>query len=230
MLSTKNITENSSSKTLTPGVHVVRINSIELVPGFQAGAYRVQLNVEGPDLGPDFEGFFIDPNNQNLGRYKGQIGRVNLSRYEYADAVTKTGIQVYRDRSILRDLAKLAGALNIRQELDEIQADTIEEYMNKAASLFAGKKLKMVIAGKQYEKNGYIQYNLFIPRTNGNETAYVREGGDETNLINFDPNVHIIKLQQQSQSVDSFEPAPFDLNSEPFPTNGTTNALSDFMV
>src|SRR5690606_1776958 len=118
----------SVSKTLTPGLLTVKINSITLTPGYQANSYRVHLNIVGPDQGSDFEGFFIDPTNPSMGRHKGQVGRVKLSAYDYADGVTKTGIEVSRDQSILRDLVRLATALNKRAQLDEITANSIEEF------------------------------------------------------------------------------------------------------
>jgi len=212
MLSTKNIAETVNvAKTLTPGAQSVRLNSISFMPGFNAGSLRVHLNVEGPDMGPDFEGFFIDPNNQNLGRYKGQVGRIRLSPFDYESGVTPTGVKIDRDQSILRDLVKLASALNKREQLDTIEADTIEDFIGKASVLLSGREYFNVVAGgKQYEKGGYTQFDLFIPRSKdgklGFESASVAP--EESKLMEFDPSKHITgkPAAAPAQTVDSFEP------------------------
>ena len=73
-------------KLIQPGNVVCKINSLELEPfKFKQGGYHLILNLEGPDLGKDFEGFFVDKNNESLGRHKGQVGQVKAGEWAFAD-------------------------------------------------------------------------------------------------------------------------------------------------
>ena len=88
-------------KTITPGNHVLKINSIELEDfKFIDNAYHLMLHVETAPI-EGFEGFMIDKDDESKGRYAGQIGRVKASQYAFADGETKSGIKIQRDRSIL---------------------------------------------------------------------------------------------------------------------------------
>ena len=72
-------------KTLQPGNQVCQIYSVELKPStFKEGGYDLLLNMVGPDLGDEFQGFFIDKNNESLGRHKGQVGRVKATEWLFA--------------------------------------------------------------------------------------------------------------------------------------------------
>ena len=81
----------SPKKTLSPGEHTVKINSIGLESvSYKAGAYHLILNVEGPDMGSEFEGFLVDKDKPTGPRYKGQIGKVKFGFYPFSDGETKT--------------------------------------------------------------------------------------------------------------------------------------------
>ena len=216
MLSTKSVVEVSSkSKTLTPGLHKVKINNITLQPTpYDQTQYNVNLNVEGEDLGENFEGFLSDPANPSSPRYKGQIGRVGLSQYAYKDAVLKTGTEISRDQSILRALNGLAKALNKKDQLDTIEANSIEEFVEEADKVLSGPTyINMVIAGKAYEnKQGYTAYNLFVAAAKDGKYGYEQDGVKDSKLVEFNPNVHIVGLKPKE--VESFTPAaekPFEL-------------------
>ena len=123
------------SKTLLPGNLSCKINGIELKPfSFKPGGYHLIIHLEGPNMGTDFEGFFIDKNDESKGRYQGQIGQVRVSEWAYADGETKTGIAIVRDNEILKAIKGLAIALGAHEQLKTFEAkynnlDTIEEYV-----------------------------------------------------------------------------------------------------
>lgn len=210
MLSTKDIQETSRvPKTLIPGLQKVKINSITLGPGYDQGSYYVHLNVEGPDMGPDFEGFFKDAATKSGPRYAGQIGRVRLYPFAYKDGETKTGIPVSRDQSILRGLVGLSNALGKRELVDAIQANTIEDFVAQASRVLSGPTMiNMVLGGKTYEKNGYTQYDLFIPIDKTGKVGYELPTVDpaKSKLMTYDPSVHIVG-SKPATPVESFEPA-----------------------
>lgn len=210
MLSTANIVETSRvPKTLVPGEQLVKINSITLGAGYEAGSYNVYLNVEGPNMGPDFEGFFKDAQAKSGPRYAGQIGRVRLYPFAYKDGVTKSGIQVDRDQSILKGLVGLASPLGKRDKIDAIKASTIEDFVAQASDVLAGPApIRMVIGGKTYEKGGYTQYDLFIPIDKTGKVGFELKDTDpaKSKLMAYDAATHIVG-GKAAAPVASFEPA-----------------------
>jgi hypothetical protein len=73
------------AKTIAPGNHVLKINSVELEDfRFIEGAKHLILHVETAPI-EGFEGFLLDKDDESKGRFEGQIGRVKASQYAYAD-------------------------------------------------------------------------------------------------------------------------------------------------
>ena len=79
-LSTKNLVDKKVSKILEPGNHTVEILMVKLeevtYKNAPEGALHLILHCQGPDMGKDFEGFYIDMANPDKGKYKGQMGGV----------------------------------------------------------------------------------------------------------------------------------------------------------
>ncbi len=170
-ISTKNIPTGGTSvpKNLQPGNTVAKINDISLESfTFKEGAYHVILHLEGADRGSDFEGFFINKDRPELGRYKGQVGRVKSSEWAYADGETKSGIKINRDTEILKFISNLCKEV----ETDWLeQADgkynTIEEFVKgfNQDKPFKDVWFNFCLAGKEYQnKEGYTAYDLFLPK------------------------------------------------------------------
>jgi len=169
MLSTKNVELGGGkiSKTFNPGVHYAKINDLryEDSPFTSRDGnpqFDIVLQLEGVDLGDDFEGFFIDYNNQSLGRYKGQIGTVKLQRYAFEIDDAKS----YETR-VLREVKNLAQGLGLVEQIDAIEADTVQEWIKKAAEVFVSSEVYayFTIAGSEYtNKGGYPAYRLFLAK------------------------------------------------------------------
>ena len=185
-------------KTITPGNHVLKINSIELEEfKFIDGAYHLMMHVETAPI-EGFEGFMIDKDDESKGRYQGQIGRVKASQYAFADGETKTGIKIQRDRSILIFLRTLAHTLQIDSWFVEQDGkhETIEDFVkefNKTAD-FREKYLEFCIAGKEYEgKTGYTNYDMWLPKAEGKKYAFGAEKDDT--VIAYNEAKHLKKLE-----------------------------------
>ena len=185
-------------KTITPGNHVLKINSIELEEfKFIPGAYHLMLHVETAPI-EGFEGFMIDKDDESKGRYQGQIGRVKASQYAFADGETKTGIKIQRDRSILIFLRTLAHTLQLDSWFVEQDGkhETIEDFVkefNKTAD-FREKYLEFCIAGKEYEgKTGYTNYDMWLPKAEGKKYAFGAEKDDT--VIAYNEAKHLKKLE-----------------------------------
>lgn len=208
MLSTKNITTDSSrnSKTLLPGVNEVKINSISLVKGYDADSYKVILDLEGPEIGEGFEGFLTDYEDKDSPRHLGQIGRVRLSQYDYKDGATKSGKPVKRDQGILQSLLVLAKTMGKEEDLNKVEADTIEEFVAEANTVLSGDTyFNVVLGGKTYEKGGYTKYDLFIPYGRDGKFSMEAIGVKDSKLMEYDPKIHIVQTKA-AETVETFEP------------------------
>ena len=169
MLTTKDIqTQKSGGKTpkiFRPSNIKAKVNSIFVQQQkSNPDALFLIMNLEGEDLGPEFEGFYYNSEKPELGRAKGQVARVKFSQYSYKDMVTKSGYPVSRDRQILRDIVSLAEALGVRTEIDNIESESIEDFV-AAASKFLnnGVFLNWCIGGSAYLKDdGNKDYTLYL--------------------------------------------------------------------
>jgi hypothetical protein len=208
MLSTKNLPESKGfSKTIQPGNRVARINSISCEANpFQPEKLRIILQLETDELGEGFDGFFIDKDRPELGKYKGQIGKVRLSQWDYADG-EYNGEPIYRDDTMLKALKNLARALGKEAELNEIEAKTIEQFVEKASPILSGPEsfLSWCIAGREYmNKEGYPAYDLFIPKAEKRQYPYEALEVEISKLLKFDQTKHIVK-PKPAATVNNFK-------------------------
>jgi len=222
MISTANISTGGSSapKVIQPGNQTCTIYSVTLdkVP-YKEGAYNLTLHVVGPDMGDDFEGFYVDRNNPEMGRHKGQIGRVRMSEYPYADGTTKSGIEVKRDLDIVKALSNLCKELGCTSWLEnqDNQHDTIESLIHQfnQDKPFADKEIYFCIAGKEYiNKEGYTNFDLYLPKPAvRGQYAYQSAKGNTDKVIAFDSSKHIKASKPKTvQSFGSTSGSDFDVD------------------
>jgi hypothetical protein len=217
MLSTKNIpTGSGMSKSILPGAKTLKINSItlETVP-YDAEAYQLVMHCETEPI-DGLDGFFIDKDDPSKGKHLGQIGRIKAGMYAFSNGVTKSGIKIDRDRTILQFVKNLACELGFMEWFEEQdnKFNTIEDFI---AHLDKTKPFKniyfnSVVCGKEYEKNGYINYDLYFPRFDKMNKPFERidtvpNTASQAKLYTYDADVHIRKLNKQTSSstVEAFE-------------------------
>jgi hypothetical protein len=211
MLSTKNVStggSGSSSKTLMPGNVIAKITSVSLEDfKFKPGSYHLLLHVEGQEMPAPFEGFLIDKDNPEKGRYKGQIGRVRTSEWAYSDGETKSGVQVSRDADILKAIKNICtaiGQLKWFESQDEKHAtieDFVQAFNNDAP--FKDKWLELCLAAKEYTtKQGYTNYDLYLPKFAKGQVPYELLDTDSGKLIQYDASVHLKKVE--AKTVENF--------------------------
>jgi hypothetical protein len=211
MLSTKDVKiGGSGSKTIEPGNQLCKINSITLNEfRLKEGGLEIILNMETKPVGEGFEGFFIDPQDQSRGRHLGQVGKVKMSQWAYADGKTKTGIEIKRDRTMMQDLLRLCTALGPKAVAWFDDADgkhaTIQS-MFEAFNIdrpFNGIYLNFCIAGKEYvNKQNFTSYDLFLPKSTKTNYPYEAENAKPSRIIVFSPSEHVIV--KKSEEVNSF--------------------------
>ncbi len=208
-LSTEDLGTGSGSglpKTISPGNNILKINSITLdVFKFIDNAYHLMLHVETKPI-DGFDGFSIDRNNPDAGNYSGQIGRVKASQYAFADGTTKSGIQVYRDKSLLLFMRNLCKALECEDwfAAQDNKHDTIEEFVAAfdEDAPYAGKWLDICVAGKEYQnKSGYMAYDMWIPKPIKGALSFSKADSGKT--MKFNEVDHLKKME--IKPVDEFD-------------------------
>ncbi len=204
-LSTKNVDSSvtpsgggGGSKTLDPGEHEVTLLAVELSQYSQLAkdknGYYVNLRLEGPDMGPDFEGFWIDTEDESKGRHKGKVASVKTYTWPYADG--KHGEkEFFRDVDIMRDLKRICEAAGCVDwfEGEDGKHETIESLVaefNKSCPAI-GKVFRIPIAGRQYlSKDNFKRWDLsLVPYEKGKvvfELASVPK--EQSKLVQFDNN------------------------------------------
>lgn len=225
-LTTEGIKVGGIPKQLSPGNHSCKINAIELKPfSFKPGSFHMILHLEGPAQPADFEGFFINKDNESLGRYKGQVGQVKVSEWAYADGETKTGTPINRDTEILKAIKGIAISLGVLEELKAFEKrhtdlDTIEEYVAalSAENPFKNKFMQYCIAGKEYlNKQGYTNYDLYLPKFSKTGVPY-----GTSKVFKFNEELHIIK--KKVEVVNEFETQDDGLSSTTLPQDFNLDA------
>ena len=190
MLSTKDMSAGSGNVKPVIGVgnQKVKINSITFdVTPYDADAYNIVLHVESEPVQGEFNGFLKDMNNPNGPRYEGQVGRVRFSPYPYKDATLPSGREINRDTEVLKSMVYLSEVLNKREELDKIEANTIEVFMIECNKLFSNSEyFNACIGGREWEnKEGYVNYDLFLPRMSKDGIPLEELNKENSRLLTF---------------------------------------------
>ena len=225
MLNTKDMSAGSGKARplMGPGNNQVRINSITLdQTPYDRDAYNINLHMETKPLGGDFEGFFRDKDNESKGRYEGQIGRVRISPFPFKDTTLPSGREINKDQEILKSMIFLAETLNKRDELDSIEANTIEEFMSSANSLLSNSDFfNVCLASREWEnKEGYINNDLYLPKLSKDGIPMEALDTENSRLIEFNAGTHvkpvIKKDAPSSNGQTNFEPKPASVSGNDF--------------
>ena len=209
MLSTKNVSSNRVSPVLSPGNCKIKINSLsfEATP-YDKNSFNIVLNVESEPINGEFQGFLIDAANPNGPRYKGQVGKVRMTPYPFKDAVLDNGRKINKDQEILKSIAFLADVTGKRNEVDDINVDTIDAFMDKCKTIFKNTEYNNAcIGGREWENTeGYINVDLHLPRISKNGVPMESLNSESSRLITFNYDEHVRKfVKKEANRVDTFE-------------------------
>ena len=216
MLSTKDMTVGSGKARplMGPGNTIVRINSITMdKTPWDANAFQVHLHMESQPVGGEFEGFLRDQNNESLGRYDGQIGRVRMSPFPYKDTTLDSGREISKDQEILKAMVFVSEVLNKRDALDAIEAETIEDFVTGCNKLFSNSEFfNACLASREWEnKEGYVNNDLYLPKLSKDGIPMEALNADNSRLITFDKSAHVRSITPSGSTTttaaSSFEPA-----------------------
>jgi len=197
-------------KTFMPGNHTCKINNIRLDrPAFAKDGeemYYLVLDLETEPLGESFEGFFIDKDKEELGRYLGQTGRIKTSQWPYKDSEWQG-----KKWSMIDEIIKFLKSVCIEIGSDWMDKadgkfDTIEEMVdafNKKAP-FKDVFLSWCIGGQQVPgEDGYPKYFMHLPKfTRGSKLfTSVEEDGE---LLEYDKALHLQIKGEAPETVKNF--------------------------
>tara|TARA_R100000544_G_scaffold30635_1_gene16895 strand:- start:22349 stop:23026 length:678 start_codon:yes stop_codon:yes gene_type:complete len=188
-----------------PGNEVVRVNSItfDKTP-YDAEAFNINLHMETKPIGGDFEGFFMDKDNESKGRYQGQIGRVRMTPFPYKSTTLASGREIDRDQEILKSMIFLSEVMNKRAELDAIEAATIEAFVDSCSKIFSGTYFNVCLGSREWEnKEGYTNNDLYLPKLSKAGIPAEALDAENSRLIVFDSNDHVRKLVKKEPVASS---------------------------
>ncbi len=210
MFSTKNVSANRVSPVIGPGNHKVKINSLSFdATPYDPQAFNITLNVETEPVGGEFQGFLVDADNQNGPRYKGQVGRVRMSPYPYKDTTLPTGRKIVAADEMVKAIAFLADVTGKRDEVDMIEANSLEQFANACKQIFRNTEfINACIGGREWENNdGYVNVDLHLPRLSKAGLPLEAVGSTAGRLLTFNYDEHVRKLvKKEAASTSGFEP------------------------
>tara|TARA_R110002167_G_scaffold186586_5_gene387693 strand:+ start:789 stop:1460 length:672 start_codon:yes stop_codon:yes gene_type:complete len=214
MLNTKDMTAGSGKArpVINPGNQVIKINKItyDQTP-YDKEAYNIVLHVESEPLSGEFEGFLVDPDDKAGPRYKGQVGRVRISPYPFKDTTLPSGREIKLENEVLKSMITLAEALDKRDDLDSIEADNVEQFMDSANQLLSGDTfINACVGSREWEnKEGYTNNDLYLPRNSKDGVALENlDMGENSRLYVFSKKDHVREVQKKSsETTKGFEPS-----------------------
>jgi hypothetical protein len=215
MLNTKDMSAGTgkAKPVIGTGNQKIKINSItfDQTP-YDMDAYNITLHVESEPMGGDFNGFLKDVNNPNGPRFEGQVGRVRFSPYPFKDTTLPNGNEIIRDNEVLKAMIFLSETVNKREELDAIEASTIEEFMSKASGICSNTGyINACLGAREWEnREGYVNNDLFLPKRTRMGIPLEALDVEDSNLTVFDKtdsNHFRPFVKKEPTVVNSFEPS-----------------------
>lgn len=167
-------TRNNNSKRrisafLTYGSHQpLKINDFE-VRNFGGTSTRINFKMEGEPI--KAEGF------SPVDGAEGQVGTV----------IARSYIKTERDQQqfVSEVVVPIALALGVIGEVDRVEANTFEEYLDKVKPIITGKFANWLVGAREYlssDGQNRVKYNLQLPRYGFVEAI----GKEESRMAKFD--------------------------------------------
>ena len=192
-------TTGGTAKSLQTGVVYAHIYSGQIRTSNKGDKKTLELILEGP-ASDGFEGWAIDKNDLEGPKFTGQSSRVSATIW--TDQFNETNVT---KNEIMFKIAVIASELGLRDQIDNISASNLEEWVEKAMTMLKGNNLYWFLKGTEEEYNGKTIIKLSLPK-------YKFVSADEAKLDKFDKNNQYHYKALQNKSVASFEPANSDFD------------------
>ena len=115
----------------------------------------------------------------------------------------------------------LSETLGKRDQLDAIEAQTIEDFIAKCNTLFSNSEFfNACLASREWEnKEGYINNDLYLPKLSKDGIPMEAKGSENSRLIKFDSSTHVKPVIKKDTTpsngaVNNFEPASVSNGSD----------------
>lgn len=188
-----------TAKSLQAGVVYAHIYSGQVRTSNKGDKKTLELVLEGP-ASEGFEGWAIDKNNPEGAKYTGQSSRVSATIW--TDQFNDSNVS---KNEIMYKLAVIASELGLRDQVDNISASSLEDWVEKAVSILKGHNLYWFLKGTEEEYNGKTIIKLSLPK-------YKFVSKEESKLDTFDKNNQYHYKALQNKPVASFEPVNSDFD------------------
>lgn len=180
-------------KSIQPGVVYAHIYSGALRTSNKGDKKVLELILETPAIN-GFEGWAVDKNNPEGLKFKGQSSKVTAT--VWTDQFNNPNASL---NEIMSKLVMIAKALGVKDEIDNINASSIDEWVAAAIKIVEGKDLYFFIKGTEEEYNGKTIVKLSLPK-------YKFAANDETQLDKFDKsNQYHYKALPANKPVAGFQ-------------------------
>jgi hypothetical protein len=188
-----------TTKSLQAGVVYAHIYSGQVRTSNKGDKKTLELILEGP-ASEGFEGWPIDKDNPEGLKFTGQSSRVSATIW--TDQFNDSNVS---KNEIMYKIAIIASELGMRDQIDNIQASSLEEWVEKAISMLKYNNLYWFLKGTEEEYNGKTIIKLSLPK-------YKFVSSDESKLDAFDKNNQYHYKALQNKPVSSFEPVNSDFD------------------
>ena len=192
-------TTGGTAKSLQAGVVYAHIYSGQVRTSNKGDKKTLELVLEGP-ASEGFEGWAIDKNNPDGPKFTGQSSRVSATIW--TDQFNDSNVS---KNEIMFKLAVIASELGLRDQIDNISASSLEDWVEKAVYILKGQNLYWFLKGTEEEYNGKTTIKLSLPK-------YKFVSADEAKLDKFDKNNQYHYKALQNKPVSSFEPVNSDFD------------------
>jgi hypothetical protein len=192
-------TTGGTAKSLQAGVVYAHIYGGQVRTSNKGDKKTLELILEGP-ASEGFEGWPIDKNNPEGAKYTGQSSRVSATIW--TDQFNDSNVS---KNEIMYKLAVIASELGLRDQVDNISATSLEDWVEKAVNILKGHNLYWFLKGTEEEYNGKTIIKLSLPK-------YKFVSAEEAKLDKFDKNNQYHYKALQNKPVASFEPANSDFD------------------
>jgi hypothetical protein len=193
-------TSGGTVKSLQPGVVYAHIYSGNVKTSKDGNKKSLELVLEGPAI-PDFEGWSIDKNDPEGPKFKGLSSRVSATIWTDQHGETNA-----TKNEIMYKIIIIAKELGLRDAVDSISANSLENWVAQALDILKGHDLYWFLNGKEEEYNGKTIVKVSLPK-------FKFCSVDENKLDKFDKNnQYHYKALPQNKSVSGFEPVNNDFD------------------
>ena len=174
--------KGGNSPFINYGNHVLMINSFE-VRKASTGSEQVRINFEGAPV--EEAGFEAHEDSTNGGK----IGRVNFSSW----LANENQVEEFNT-----NMAILTNKLGVKEEVDAIEADDLQDYLDKITPLVKGKQAHWLICAEEYldDKGDTPKTKYSLKTARYGFMASMAEGVDHIDAFDKENKYHYKKLEE----------------------------------